>query len=119
MVGCDRRSIADYCRSGGHGAGSYLATRSDVDASRNELVRERREIAELPDRETEEIRVIFVEYGVSGSALDAAVAAVTARLEPWLRFMMKDELGCHVCLAQGGLWSETMPPSVQGSHQSS
>lgn len=39
------------------------------------------------------MRAIFAGYGIDGPALDAAVAAVTARPEPWLRFMMKEELG--------------------------
>lgn len=75
------------------GLGGYLAARSDADAYRHELARERNEIAELPERETEEVRAIFTDYGVEGAALDAAVAAVTARPESWLRFMMKEELG--------------------------
>src|SRR6478735_7497636 len=38
------------------GLGGYLAAGSDADAYRSELARERREIVELPDRETEEVR---------------------------------------------------------------
>lgn len=75
------------------GLGGYLAARSDEDAYRNELARERQEITEVPERETEEVRAIFAGYGIDGPALDEAVAAVTARPEPWLRFMMKEELG--------------------------
>lgn len=75
------------------GLGGYLAARSDADAYRNELIRERREIAEAPGRETDEVREIFAGYGLDGAALDGAVAAVTSQPEPWLRFMMKEELG--------------------------
>ena len=75
------------------GLGGFLAARSDVDAYRTELARERREIVELPERERQEVRDVFVGYGLEGAALDGAVTAVTACPEPWLRFMMKEELG--------------------------
>jgi len=75
------------------GLGGYLAARSDVDSYAAELAREQREIIELPEREREEVRDIFLSYGVDGSALDAAVAAITAQPESWLRFMMREELG--------------------------
>jgi vacuolar iron transporter family protein len=75
------------------GLGGYLAARSDADAYRAELQREQREIVELPDRETEEVRDIFAAYGLEDEALECATAAVIARPETWLRFMMKEELG--------------------------
>jgi VIT1/CCC1 family predicted Fe2+/Mn2+ transporter len=75
------------------GLGGYLAARGDADSYRAELHREQREIVELPDRETEEVREVFAGYGLTGAPLDAAVAAVTAKPESWLRFMMKEELG--------------------------
>lgn len=75
------------------GLGGYLAARSDVDSYRAELARERREIAEIPAAERQEVREIFAGYGLGGPALEEAVAAVTAQPEPWLRFMMKEELG--------------------------
>ena len=75
------------------GLGGYLAARSDADAYRAEARREEREIAEVPERERDEVRDIFVAYGLEGDALSGAVAAVTARPAPWLRFMMKEELG--------------------------
>ncbi|MDQ6766028.1 MAG: VIT1/CCC1 transporter family protein, partial [Chloroflexota bacterium] len=75
------------------GLGGYLAARSDADAYRMELARERREIVELPERERDEVRDIFAGYGLDGSALEGAIAAVTASPDPWLRFMMKEELG--------------------------
>ena len=75
------------------GLGGYLAARGDADSYRSELARERREIAELPERERQEVRDIFAGYGVEGAALEGAVDAVTAKAEPWLRFMMTEELG--------------------------
>src|SRR5689334_4564157 len=75
------------------GLGGYLAARSDADAYAAELVRERREIVELPERERDEVRAIFAGYGLTPPALEAATAAVTAQPQTWLRFMMKEELG--------------------------
>jgi VIT1/CCC1 family predicted Fe2+/Mn2+ transporter len=75
------------------GLGGYLAARGDADAYRAELSRERREIAELPDRERAEVAEIFAGYGLEQAELAGAVAAVTAHPSTWLRFMMKEELG--------------------------
>jgi VIT1/CCC1 family predicted Fe2+/Mn2+ transporter len=75
------------------GLGGYLAARSDADSYQAELRREQREIVELPEREQDEVRDIFAGYGLEGEALAGAVAAVTAQPAPWLRFMMKEELG--------------------------
>lgn len=75
------------------GLGGYLAARSDADSYQTELAREQREIKELPEAETEEVRQIFTGYGLAGNALESAVTAVTAQPESWLRFMMKEELG--------------------------
>jgi VIT1/CCC1 family predicted Fe2+/Mn2+ transporter len=74
------------------GLGGFLAARSDVDSYRAEVAREQREIVELPERERQEVRDIFAGYGLAGAALDSAVAAVTSQPEPWLRFMMTEEL---------------------------
>src|SRR5438094_1580784 len=41
------------------GLGGYLAARSEADSYRAELERERREVRELPEVETEEVRRIF------------------------------------------------------------
>jgi VIT1/CCC1 family predicted Fe2+/Mn2+ transporter len=75
------------------GLGGYLAARSDADSYRAELRREEREIAEVPERERSEVRDIFAGYGLEGEALAGAVEAVTAQPAPWIRFMMKEELG--------------------------
>src|ERR1043165_6381694 len=49
------------------GLGGYLAGKTDEHHYRAELDRERREVVEQPERETEEAREILTEYG-----LDAA-----------------------------------------------
>ena len=75
------------------GLGGYLAARGDADLYAAELAREQREIVELPDRERQEIEEIFIGYGLSGQALEAATEAIVSNPDSWLRFMMREELG--------------------------
>lgn len=75
------------------GLGGYLAARGEEDHYKAELERERREVAELPEVETEEVRQTFREYGLEGEALEGATKAITARPQVWIDFMMKNELG--------------------------
>jgi VIT1/CCC1 family predicted Fe2+/Mn2+ transporter len=75
------------------GLGGYLAAKSEADSYRSELTREWREVRELPDAETAEVRQIFSDYGLAGDALDAATAAIRSTPDGWVRFMMREELG--------------------------
>jgi VIT1/CCC1 family predicted Fe2+/Mn2+ transporter len=75
------------------GLGGYLAAKSEADSYRSELARERREVAEMPEAETEEVRQIFRGYGLEDEALDAAVAAIRSHPGGWVKFMMREELG--------------------------
>ena len=75
------------------GLGGYLAARSEADSYQAELAREWREVRELPDAETAEVREIFASYGLDGDALESATAAIRSKPEGWVRFMMREELG--------------------------
>ncbi|GEM87362.1 VIT1/CCC1 transporter family protein [Meiothermus granaticius] len=75
------------------GLGGYLAARGEEDHYRAELEREHREVLELPEVETEEVREVFRGYGLQGEALEKATQAITAKPEIWVGFMMKNELG--------------------------
>lgn len=75
------------------GLGGFLAARSEADHYRAELEREWREVKELPERETEEVRQVFREYGLEGEPLEQATKAVIAKPQAWVDFMMKEELG--------------------------
>ncbi|HEY8743729.1 MAG TPA: VIT1/CCC1 transporter family protein [Chloroflexota bacterium] len=75
------------------GLGGYLAAKSDADSYRAEQAREQREIVDLPDVEREEVRTIFAGYGLKDRPLEAAVEAIAADKETWVRFMMREELG--------------------------
>ncbi|MCX7783311.1 MAG: VIT1/CCC1 transporter family protein [Meiothermus sp.] len=75
------------------GLGGFLAARSESDHYKAELEREWREVRELPERETEEVRAVFRRYGLDGEPLEQATQAVTAQPQAWVDFMMKEELG--------------------------
>jgi VIT1/CCC1 family predicted Fe2+/Mn2+ transporter len=75
------------------GLGGYLAARSEADSYQAELAREWREVRELPDAETAEVRQIFASYGLGGDALESATAAIRSNPEGWVHFMMREELG--------------------------
>lgn len=75
------------------GLGGYLAARTEADHYQAELLREEREVRELPQAETEEVRAVFRQYGLEGAALEQATEAVTRSPQVWVRFMMKEELG--------------------------
>ncbi|MCS7067233.1 MAG: VIT1/CCC1 transporter family protein [Meiothermus sp.] len=75
------------------GLGGFLAARSEADHYKAELEREWREVRELPERETEEVRAVFRRYGLDGEPLEQATRAVTAQPQAWVDFMMKEELG--------------------------
>jgi vacuolar iron transporter family protein len=75
------------------GLGGFLAARSELENYHAELERERREVRDLPEREIEEVRSIFAEYGLEGDALEGATSAITSKPDVWVRFMMRNELG--------------------------
>lgn len=83
---------ATFAESISMGAVAYTSTLADRDYYRSEYERERREIAELPDLEREEVRRIFRGWGFDGELLEKAIARVTSNQEVWLSVMMSSEL---------------------------
>lgn len=75
------------------GLGGFLAAKSESDHYKAELEREWREVKELPERETEEVREVFRKYGLEGESLEQATRAVVAKPQAWVDFMMNEELG--------------------------
>jgi len=75
------------------GLGGYLAARSDAEHYASERRRELIEVREIPDAEAKEVSDVFVSYGVSAEAAAPVVAALKARPESWVDFMMRFELG--------------------------
>jgi len=75
------------------GLGAYLGAKSEREFYEKELKRERREIAEMPDVERQEIREIYGRMGFEGKELEMVVDRITEDKDRWLRIMMHEELG--------------------------
>lgn len=69
---------------------SQMAEKSHYEA---ELAREKREIKEVPEIETKEIRDIYAAKGFSGKLLDDITKHITSDETVWLNTMMREELG--------------------------
>ena len=74
-------------------ASNYSATKTEVDDRRRLRDVERSHIALFPEGEREEIRQILAGKGLSGAALEEAVAAITANEETWINTMLVEEYG--------------------------
>lgn len=75
------------------GLGGFLAARGDAEHYRSELRREEQEIADVPEREAQEIVDLFKDYGVSASEAAPVIAALRREPKAWRNFMMRFELG--------------------------
>jgi vacuolar iron transporter family protein len=75
------------------GLGGYLAGKTEVDHYYAELKREEWEVDNLPEKEKEEVRVIFEEMGVSPTTQTLIVEEMSKDKAKWVDFMMRYELG--------------------------
>ncbi len=75
------------------GLGGYLAGKTEVDHYNSEKKREEWEVDHLPEREKEEVRVIFEEMGMSESTQKLIVDEMAKDKQKWVDFMMRYELG--------------------------
>jgi len=73
--------------------GSYISTKAQKHFFEHQIERERREIEEDPEKETQEIRDIFAEMGFTEDEQEIAVKRITANKERWLEFMVQEEIG--------------------------
>ena len=71
---------------------AYTAALAERDYYLAQLAKEKREVEELPDVETEEVRQIFREKGLHGDVLERVVKEITSDKEIWVDVMMRDEL---------------------------
>lgn len=75
------------------GLGGYLAARTDFEHYVTEQKRENWEIDHLPEREKEEVAVVFRNYGMTEAHISTIIDAMSKNREQWLDFMMRFELG--------------------------
>jgi len=75
------------------GLGGYLAGKTDADHYYTELKRENNEVADVPEKEMQEVRDIFKEYGISNHLQEAIALELSNNKMKWVDFMMKFELG--------------------------
>ena len=72
-------------------AGEYISVQSQADTENADLARERRELAQVPESELEELTAIYVERGLTESLAKEVAVQLTAK--DALRTHARDELG--------------------------
>jgi len=75
------------------GLGGYLAGKTEIDHYNAEHKREKWEVDNLPEKEKEEVRVIFADMGMSEETQRQVVEEMAKDKEKWVDFMMRYELG--------------------------
>lgn len=75
------------------GLGGYLAGKTEWDHYKSERAKEEYEVIHIPDKEKEEIKEIFAEYGFSDQFQTLLAEELSKDTEKWVDFMMKYELG--------------------------
>lgn len=75
------------------GLGGYLAGKTEQEHYQSELNREYDEVEKLPEKEMEEIKEIFADYGIDEAGQTLIVNQLSRDKTKWINFMMKFELG--------------------------
>jgi len=75
--------------------GGYLGSRTQNDIFRREIDREKWEIENIPETEREEVRTLFLSFGLDPIQSDLVTDKITSNPGAWHRFMIREELGIH------------------------
>jgi VIT1/CCC1 family predicted Fe2+/Mn2+ transporter len=75
------------------GLGGYLAGKTEQEHFQSELRREYDEVELLPEKEKEEVRLVFAEYGLNEETQSLIANELARDKDKWVNFMMKYELG--------------------------
>jgi vacuolar iron transporter family protein len=70
-----------------------LAGKTEQDHYQSELKREYDEVENVPDKEIQEVKEIFAEYGIDEAGQTLLASQLAKDKTKWVNFMMKFELG--------------------------
>jgi vacuolar iron transporter family protein len=75
------------------GLGGYLAGKTEQEHYQSELEREYEEVDKVPEKEKEEVRLVFAQYGLTEHSQNIITDELAKDKNRWVDFMMKYELG--------------------------
>lgn len=75
------------------GLGGYLAGKTEQEHYQSELKKEYDEVQAIPDKEKEEVKQVFAEYGLNEQTQNLIADELAKDKHKWVDFMMKYELG--------------------------
>lgn len=75
------------------GLGGYLAGKTEQEHYESELKREYSEVEAVPEKEMQEVKQVFEEYGISEAGQQVLATELSKDKTKWVNFMMRFELG--------------------------
>lgn len=75
------------------GLGGYMAGRTELDHYESEMKKEYEEVERIPEKEMQEVKEVFADYGLSKESQDLIALELSKDKDKWVHFMMKFELG--------------------------
>ncbi len=78
------------------GLGGYLAGKTEQEHYQAELKREYEEVENIPEKEKEEVKLVFAEYGLKENTQTLIAEEMAKNKDKWVDFMMKYELGLEM-----------------------
>lgn len=75
------------------GLGGYLAGKTEQEHYQSELKREYDEVETVPEKEMDEVKKVFAEYGIDEAGQTLLATQLSRDKTKWVDFMMKYELG--------------------------
>jgi VIT1/CCC1 family predicted Fe2+/Mn2+ transporter len=75
------------------GLGGYLAGKTEQEHFQSEQSREYDEVEQIPEKEKEEVKLIFAQYGINEHTQNIIADELSNDKHKWVDFMMKYELG--------------------------
>ncbi len=75
------------------GLGGFLAGKTEQEHYQSELKKEYDEVESIPEKEKQEVKEVFAEYGLNDETQTLIANEMAKDKEKWVDFMMKYELG--------------------------